>query len=155
YLVGCGDSLAAAVAVRPLLERLLDVPCDALQALDYAHYLHANTEARTAVIGISSSGQTPSTVGALLRARSAQAVTLGLSNSPGSPVLEECDLPLRVHATRQGWPTQATTGAMAVLCRLAVEAALGAGSDPRAVADDLARLPALMEGTLTRFDAPM
>ena len=155
YVVGCGDSLAAAVAVRPLFERLLHVPCEALQALDHAHYLHGNTDARTAIIGISSSGQTPSTVGALLRARSGEALTIGLSNSPGSPLLDEAELPLRVHATRQGWPTQTTTGAMAVLCRLAVEAAPGAGSDTRAVSEQLARLPELMERTLTQFDAPM
>src|SRR5438067_9790084 len=35
YLIGCGDSLSAVWAVRGLYERILSVPCEPIQALDF------------------------------------------------------------------------------------------------------------------------
>jgi glucosamine--fructose-6-phosphate aminotransferase (isomerizing) len=155
YVVGCGDSLAAAVAARPWLERLLTVPCEAVQALDYASTLFQHTDAHTALVGLSSSGQTPATVGAVLRARARGAFTIGISNSPRSSLLEATDAGLYVHAERKGWPTQATSGALAVLCLLALEATHDSGRQTVAMAKALTEVPARMQETLEQFDTPM
>ena len=128
-LVGCGDSLAAMLAVRAWFEGLLSVPCEPVQALDLAYYHRATLGPRTLVITLSSSGSTTRTVEAMLVARAAGARTLALSNTPGSALMTRSDAGLRIHAERKGWPTQATTAAMAVLYRLAVEVARARGGD--------------------------
>ena len=155
YIVGCGDSLSAAFAVRPLFERLLGIPCEAVQALDYAQYLYRNTDDHTAVIAISSSGVTPRTVEAMLRGRSLGAFTVGVSNTRESALLREPDLGLYVHATRRGWPTQASTAAMAVLYRLAVEAARAQGVDCASVERGLASIPDAVSQVLRNTDSIM
>lgn len=48
------------------------------------------------VVGIAASGRTPYVLGALAYAKSLGAITIGLSNSPGSPVEAEVDLPITV-----------------------------------------------------------
>ncbi len=155
YLVGCGDSLSAGIAVRPLFERWLGIQCEAIQALDYAHYLYGNTDDHTAVIAISSSGVTTRTVEAMLRARSLGAFAVGISNTRESALLRESDRGLYVHATRRGWPTQTSTAAMAVLYRLAVEAARAQNVDCDSVEDGLARIPDTMAQVLRNADPMM
>ncbi|MFE1599373.1 N-acetylmuramic acid 6-phosphate etherase [Methylobacterium sp. ID0610] len=48
------------------------------------------------VIGLSASGTTPFTVSALRAARGRGAVTIGIANNPGTPVLQTCDHPILV-----------------------------------------------------------
>lgn len=155
YVVGCGDSLAIAIAAQPLLERLLGIPCDAVEALEYVDYRYRLTDRRTAVVGISSSGTTPRTVEALLRARSQDALTIGVSNTPDSPVLGEARYGLCVPATRRGWPTQATTAAMAMVFRLGIEAGRVRGVATAHIERELAGVPNVMEGVLRRLDDSM
>ncbi|MCC8179814.1 MAG: SIS domain-containing protein, partial [Planctomycetes bacterium] len=52
------------------------------------------------------------------QARGAQ--TLTLSNTPGSILMEKSSRGLRIHATRKGWPTQASTAAMALVMQLGI-----------------------------------
>ena len=155
YLVGCGDSLSAGIAVRPWFEHLLGRPCEALQALDYSHYLYHPTDSQTAVVAISSSGVTPRTVEALMRARSRGALTVGVSNTRGAPLIREADFGLYVHAERKGWPTQASTAAMAMLYSLATEIGHARGIDVAGARRELVRVPAVVAATLERFDSPM
>ncbi|ACA15059.1 sugar isomerase (SIS) [Methylobacterium sp. 4-46] len=51
---------------------------------------------RDVVVGLSASGTTPFTVSALRGARGRGAVTIGIANNPGTPVLESCDHPVLV-----------------------------------------------------------
>ncbi|ACL56592.1 N-acetylmuramic acid 6-phosphate etherase [Methylobacterium nodulans] len=48
------------------------------------------------VVGLSASGTTPFTVSALRCARARGAVTIGIANNPGTPVLQQCDHPVLV-----------------------------------------------------------
>ena len=120
-LTGCGDSLAVMVGVRLLMEDMLGVPCEPVQALDLAYYDIGRTGPGTLVVGLSSSGATTRTVEAMLMAKARGARTIALSNTPGSPITGEADATLLVHAQRRGWPTQSSTAAMALLCLLAVQ----------------------------------
>ena len=68
-LVGCGDSLAVMIAARQALECMLGVPCEPMQSLEFAYYHAHLVDADTAVIALSSSGETTRTVEALLVAQ--------------------------------------------------------------------------------------
>jgi glucosamine--fructose-6-phosphate aminotransferase (isomerizing) len=149
-VAGCGDSWFVGMGVRVAVERLLRVPLEAAQALDYASYGSAAADARTLVIGISSSGNTPAVLAALQAAKQRGAFTVGISNTPGSPLLTECDAGLVVHAARKGWPTQSSSATMALLMRLAQCAA----NDDAAAAfgRDLDALAARLDSTALELD---
>lgn len=157
-LIGCGDSLAVMVGLRGLLEHVLGVPCEPLQSLDFAYYAGALADERSLVVALSSSGETTRTVEAALVAQRLGAFTLALTNTEGSTLMQESDLTLRVHATRRGWPTQASTAAMALLARLALDVAqVGPGRvDARSLdrhEQALADLPDQVGAALQRHDA--
>jgi glucosamine--fructose-6-phosphate aminotransferase (isomerizing) len=143
YLVGCGDSLFSMVGVRTFLETLLRIPCEPVQALDFAYYYHGTVREDSFVIAISSSGVTPRTVEALLVARRAGAFTLALSNTQNSPLMSEAGQSILVHAERKGWPTQSSTATMAALYQFAIEVARRKGEAAHALAweEELHRTP--------------
>lgn len=123
FLVGAGDSLAVMVAARDVLELALGIPCEPVQSLDLAYYRGHLLDNETLVIALSSSGETTRTVEAALVAQHAAALTVALTNTPGSSLDQECDTTFVIEATRVGWPTQASTAALALLYRLGVEVA--------------------------------
>lgn len=121
YMVGCGDSLFSMIGVRAFLERMLEIPCEPMQALDFAYYNSHLVNEKTAVITLSSSGKTPRTMEAQLMARKKGATTIALTNTLGTPMMDEADHSLYIHAERKGWPTQSSTAAMAILYQLGFE----------------------------------
>jgi len=121
YILGCGDSWFAGLGIRLAFERILGVPTEAMQALDYALYYHETSDSDTLVIGISSGGNTPAVMQALQQARAAGAMVIGVTNNENTPITQEFEHSIYVRATRKGWPTQASTASMAVLIRLAIE----------------------------------
>jgi glucosamine--fructose-6-phosphate aminotransferase (isomerizing) len=153
YLVGAGDSLAVLSAARLALEVMLGVPCEPVQSLELAYYFSHNVTARSLVIALSSSGETTRTVEALLAAQAAGALTLAVTNKPGSTLATQSTAAVIVDATRIGWPTQSSTAPLALLLRLAglVGASRGA-STAAAYLAELETLPELMADVLTRAD---
>ena len=152
-LTGCGDSLAVMHGVRLLLETMLQVPCEPMQALDLAYYHATLLGPRTLVVCLSSSGTTTRTVEALLMARAKGAVTLSLSNTQNSVLMQEATHGLLIHAERKGWPTQSSTAAMALLCRLAVRLGARRGASGAAeLAQALEQVPDVMERVLSSSD---
>lgn len=157
-LVGCGDSLAVMIAARHALEAALGVSCDPMQSLEFAYYHAALVDSGTAVIALSSSGETTRTVEALLMAQRREAYTVSLTNTDGSTLQAEAENALTIHATRVGWPTQSSTAALALLLELAVRVAERRHSGnatlphPAPLRDALDSLPELMGQVLTRID---
>jgi glucosamine--fructose-6-phosphate aminotransferase (isomerizing) len=151
-VLGCGDSWFVGMGVRHAFELLTGRPLIAAQALDFAAFDHAGTGPGGLVLGISASGTTPVVIEALRAAGRRGAMTVGISNVAGAPLLTAFDGGLRVHATRRGWPTQSSTATMALLvalglaitedspARIALSAALAAasagGRDTLATTDD-------------------
>jgi glucosamine--fructose-6-phosphate aminotransferase (isomerizing) len=129
FLVGCGDSLAAMIAVRALFESLLEIPCEPVQALEFTYYYSRIVNDRTLVITLSSSGVTTRTVEAMLLARELGAMTLALSNTVGSTLMVESTYGILIDAQRKGWPTQSSTAAMALLVQFALELAALKGAN--------------------------
>lgn len=119
YFVGCGDSWFVGIGVRLLFERLIGAPSEAIQSLEYGHYYYGPTDEDTLVIGITSGGNTPRTIEAMVQARLAGAFTIGVTNSPDSTITRETDAHLLVAAERRGWPTQSSTSSIAALVHLA------------------------------------
>ncbi|MDE0531197.1 MAG: SIS domain-containing protein [Albidovulum sp.] len=148
YLVGCGDSLSAMFGARALYEQLLGIKCEPMQALDFAYYFNRPLDRRTLVVGLSSSGTTTRTVEAILLAKALGAKTLALTNTPESPLMQESDHGLLVHAERKGWPTQASTAALALLFQFAIEFAASASAKTREIQSlqiALDEIPALVD----------
>ncbi|MGD8193316.1 SIS domain-containing protein [Herbiconiux sp. P18] len=156
FLVGAGDSLAVMIAARSILEEMLGVACEPVQSLEFAYYRSHLVTGRSLVIALSSSGETTRTVEAALVAQHAGAMTLALTNTPGSTLDVESQSTLLIEATRVGWPTQSSTAAVALLFRLSVLVGTrrGLARAPR-LAETLAGLPDLMAGVLENLDAPV
>jgi glucosamine--fructose-6-phosphate aminotransferase (isomerizing) len=155
YLIGCGDSLSATLAVRGLYEQLLSVPCEPVQALDFAYYYNHLVNERSVVIALSSSGSTARVVEGVLLARALGARTLGLSNTVNSPLMHAAEDTIFVHATRRGWPTQSTTAAMAVLYQFAFDLARRRGGQSETVSqleDELSQTPEHMQAAIAGHD---
>ena len=156
YLTGCGDSLAVMFAARLLLEEMFGVPCEPVQALDLAYYYGRMLTPDALVVALSSSGSTTRTVEAVMVAKARGARTLALSNTPGSALMMECTHGLRVHAERRGWPTQSSTAALALLCRLAIKVGLATGRPGAALlAAALDDLPHCMRAILAETEPVM
>jgi glucosamine--fructose-6-phosphate aminotransferase (isomerizing) len=153
-VAGCGDSWFTGMGVRHALETLTGRPAIAVQALDFAAYDHAGTGPGGVVFGLSAGGNTPAVMAALRAARARGAMTVGISNTAGSPVLTEFDGALRVHATRRGWPTQSSTATMALLVALGLAIA-GDVPGRAAIATALDAAPGHGRRTLEMADAPM
>lgn len=129
YMTGCGDSTASMLAVRAFYEQVMGIQCEVVQALDFTYYYHRPVDENTLVITLSSSGNTVRTVEAMLIARAYGAVTLCLSNTPGSPLMVESTHSILIHAKRRGWPTQSSTAAMIILYQLGLSIAKKMGKD--------------------------
>ena len=158
YLTGCGDSVATMIAMRSLYEEILGVPCLPVQALDLTYYYHRPINDRTLVITLSSSGTTVRTVEAMLIAKSKGAVTLTLSNTPGSPLMVESNHGILIHAERKGWPTQSTTAAMAILYQLGINIAREKGFSASVLdqyQDQLMEMPDLVSRVLQENNEKM
>ncbi|WP_042249987.1 SIS domain-containing protein [Paracoccus sp. PAMC 22219] len=133
---GCGDSWFAGMAMRHAMETASSLPVLTVQALDHAHYPSLAVGQGTLAIGISSGGNTPAVMQAVAAAARQGAITLGLTNTEGSPITHSCDLSLIVQATRRGWPTQATSATMALLVEIA--ARIGRAGSRAGLLDELA-----------------
>jgi len=93
YVTGCGDSYHAALASELAFHELGHVPSQSLSALAFSRYtvpFLARAE-RSAVIGISVSGEVSRTVEALQLARQAGATTIALTGSPKSRLAQAAD----------------------------------------------------------------
>lgn len=156
YLTGCGDSYFSGIAIQYAYERWLKVPVETIQALEYARYYHQLTDERSLMLAQSSSGTTPRTYEAFTTARQAGAFVVGVTNTPHTPLTLETDAYILVRATRVGWPTQASTAAIAGTLLLGLELAKVWGtldeSELSQLRDQLFGLPAVVEKTLERYD---
>lgn len=159
FILGCGDSWFTGVGVRFAFEKLLGIPVEPMQALDYALYYHSTAHAEMLVIGISSSGNTKAVMDALRQAKKHGAVTIGVTNTQGSPIVQEFDHAIYVDATRKGWPTQASTAAMALLIQFALlladEEHLNNIDDIKSLQEDLDEIPSIVSDVIKSAEEPI
>lgn len=153
-MVGCGDSWISGYGVRHVVERMLGVVCEPCEAFDFATYgLHVVDE-ETVVIGLSSSGKTEPVIDGLKGAEARGAYAIGLSNTLGSPLMEEFPGALHIRATRGGWPTQSSTAAMALKLALTASVAEAKGADISMLRVALSALPDQVDAVSKAFYEP-
>lgn len=92
--VGCGASYHAATAAAGLFTALAERSAIALPASDLWMNPDVWLRPDAVVVGLSRTGTTTETVAALKASRAAGASTIGVSLSPGTPVVEESDFAL-------------------------------------------------------------
>ncbi|WP_256391965.1 glutamine--fructose-6-phosphate transaminase (isomerizing) [Natronoarchaeum rubrum] len=157
-LVACGTSYHAALYGQQLLQSA-GINASAYRASEYGTADVPVTE-RTLVIGVTQSGETADTLGAIRRATDRGARTLAVTNVVGSTAARECDDALFIRAgpeigvaATKTFTSQAVTLAL-LARRLAVDVPHG---DPRddfeAVAKSLERLPDALDRMLSASDA--
>ena len=152
--VGCGDSWIAGHGVRPALEAALDAPCEPVEAFDFATYGLRAIDAETLVIGLSSSGGTEPVIDGLTGSAERGAYTIGLSNTPRSPLMEQCPGALHIRATRGGWPTQSSTAAMALMLAMAAAVQRAKDGDASVLEAALDALPEQVDAVACAFYEP-
>ncbi len=153
-MVGCGDSWISGFGVRQAMEKALGAVAEPCEAFDFATYGLDVVDAETVVIGLSSSGKTEPVIDGLKGAAAKGAYTIGLSNTLGSPLMEEFPGALHIRATRGGWPTQSSTAAMALKLALTIAIGEAKGKDVAALADALAALPDTVDAVAKSFYEP-
>jgi glucosamine 6-phosphate synthetase-like amidotransferase/phosphosugar isomerase protein len=79
---------------------------------------------------------------------------IGLSNTLGSPLMEEFPGALHIRATRGGWPTQSSTAAMALKLAATAAIAEAKGRDVSALRAAIDALPGLVDTVAETFYAP-
>ena len=155
-MVGCGDFWISGYGVRYALEQALGCSCEPYEAFDFATYGGTTVDAYTLVIGLSSSGKTEPVMDGLSASAAKGAYAVGMSNTLGSPLMEQFPGALHIQATRGGWPTQSSTAAMALKLALGVAIARGQGRTAAADLLDAALrdLPDQVDAVSRNFDAP-
>ena len=138
--VGCGTAYHACLVGRMAIEEWAGIPCQTEVASEW-RYSRPRVDEQTLVIGISQSGETADTLGALRLARRSGASTLAITNSPGSQITREVDAVLYTDAGIEIGvaATKTFTAQLALLYLLALRIAQLRG----ALRDD--ELSALME----------
>lgn len=153
-MVGCGDSWISGYGVRHAMEKMLGAVAEPCEAFDFATYGLDAVDAETVVIGLSSSGKTEPVIEGLKGSQDRGAYAIGLSNTLGSPLMEEFPGALHIRATRGGWPTQSSTAAMALKLALTASILEARDGDATALRAALDALPAQVDAVATAFYAP-
>lgn len=156
-MIGCGDSWISGYGVRRAMERGLGAVCEPYEAFDFDNYGTELADDETVVIGLSSSGKTEPVIEGMKKAAALGAYTIGLSNTLGSPLMEEFPGALHIRATRGGWPTQSSTAAMALKLALAAAVARAKGERMDVVTEleeGLSALPEQVDSVARAFYAP-
>ncbi len=103
---------------------------------------------RALVIGISQSGASPDVVGVIRAARAQGALTLAITNTPGSDMADAAEH----HVALRAGPEQAVAATKTYTSTLLVLAMLSAGLSEMAVEADLSRVPDALAAALDQDD---
>lgn len=120
-LVGSGDSLAIALTAAHYMEQRLGFPCRAYQSYEFIQNAGAWLTDGDVVIAISASGRPSPVVDALKLAVNSPAMTVGLTNQPGTDFSRLPDEVLFTNAVKKGIPTQSSTTALLCLMLLTMK----------------------------------
>lgn len=90
-LLACGTSWHAALVGRQLIEFITRVPVSVEIASEYRYQPVTNNKQKNLVIGISQSGETADTIGALREAKQRGNIVLSICNVQGSTMSREAD----------------------------------------------------------------
>ena len=168
YITGCGDSIAAAGAMAPVVHRLAGVfQCEMVEPMEFTRFMPASDIGigepnSPLVIGISAGGSTSRVVEAMRKANEMGAFTIALTNNGESPVAKEAkrSFVLNTPKMQDDFPGlrsyfASMVGLIAIACRLGrVRNVLPPGSD-RVLAESVKAYVHRYAGVLEELDNRM
>ncbi len=153
-IIACGTSYHAGMIGRYWIEALTDIPCHVEVASEY-RYRRQPARKNLLLITISQSGETADTLAALEKVKQARGclASLTICNVAESSLTRECDMSLMTVAgpeigvaSTKAFTTQLV--ALQLLLGLLMQAKGGDTAAGRKLANDLRKLPALIEQVL-------
>ena len=155
-MVACGTSLNAGLVGQYAFEDIAHLPAKVEQAAEF-RYRNPIILPGDLLLAISQSGETADTLAAVREAQQKGALVAGICNVVGSTVARETGRGVYIHAGPEisVASTKAFTCQVSVLLMLALKIARCRRlslSEGRAVAEEIARLPDIVEATLQRND---
>ncbi len=94
-ITGCGDSYAAGIAMKPLMEEILGLEVEVCRAVEFSRHYRAeqigDRPGNPLVVLISVSGTVTRVIEAAKRAKLHGANTLAITNSKDTPLAQECN----------------------------------------------------------------
>lgn len=156
-ILACGSSWHAGLVGKYLIEAISGTPVDVDIASEY-RYRAQLTEPGTLAIGISQSGETADTLGALKTARKSGAAVIAICNVIGSSMSREADGVIYTHAGPEIGvaSTKTFTCQLTALVLFAISLGLANGKLSALAAasllQDLLKLPLLIERMLAQSD---
>ncbi len=141
-IVACGSSYHAGLIGKLLIEEIAGIPVEVKKASEF-QYRPGILDRDTAVLGISQSGETADTVGALRKAQDHKLLTLGINNSPTSTIDRMTDAGIHCRADEEisVASTKAYVSMLTVLTELAVALSKEEGPLNKQIAKELVDLP--------------
>ena len=121
-LVACGTAYHAALAGRQFFESWTRLPCSVEVASEW-RYRAPHGDERTLVVGISQSGETADTLGAIRHARAHDLRTLAVTNMAESQIVRDAETTLYTQAGLElsVAATKTFTAQVALLAAIAIE----------------------------------
>ena len=121
YITACGTSWHAALIGSYIFEEILNIPVKVEYASEL-RYREIPINSKSAVIGISQSGETADTLAAIKKCKDLGAITIGVVNVVGSSIARETDCGIYIHAGPEIGvaSTKAFTAQVAVLNLIAM-----------------------------------
>jgi glucosamine--fructose-6-phosphate aminotransferase (isomerizing) len=149
---GCGSAFFTAMHGAFLWERWSQMSTVAIESYELLNYFPRVVPERTLVVAHSGTGGTIETLQALRKARGEGLLTLALTNTDSSPLLEECDESL-VYVTHQGCGPCISVVSTRLLLQTMLALEIGAPGDRRgALAASAKALPAAGRAFLKGFE---
>ena len=153
-IVSCGTSYHAGLIGEYMLEEYAGIPVEVEYASEF-RYRKPILNSKTAVIGISQSGETADTLAAIREAKNKGALTLGIVNTVGSTIARETDAGIYNHAGPEIGvaSTKAFTSQLSVFVLLTLE--LGRQREMslvmgQRIAKEMKKIPKLIKEVLSQ-----
>lgn len=153
-LVACGTSWHSALIGKFLIEKFAKIPAEVDYASEF-RYRNPLVGREDLVVGISQSGETADTLGAIREAKSKGAKTVGIINVVGSTISREVDSGIYLHAGPETGvaSTKAFTSQVISLILLAIYLAQEKGiNNNKHVINELISIPDKIERILEKSD---
>ncbi len=150
---GCGSAFFTAIHGHLLFRRFTDLSTDAIESYELVHYFPQVDPNRTAVIAHSGTGGSIETLQAIRAARARNVLTVALSNTDVSPILNESDRAIVYPTHQHCGPCISVVSTRILLQTLLAGALSTSATDRRQLDRELAALPEAGHTFLEEFTA--
>lgn len=152
-IVACGTSYHAGLIGERLFEEVAGMPVKVHLASEF-QYRNEPMDRYTAVLGISQSGETADTIGALHKAKSRGLLTLGINNSAGSEMeaITHAGVHCRAGREKSVASTKAFVSQVTILAEMALAFSDEGAPLRQPLMEELAALPTKIEQVLASAD---